>query len=260
MALTHRTGFVVSQDHPLPDAVEFAAEHGFEFVEVKMQGVTDRAALESAPAAFGERLDEYDVDLLVHLPYQLDIGSPHPYVREGSVDELEACLECAGALGAEKATVHAESRAWIGGDRRENVLESIDRLDGTAAEFGVELCAENPLRGTVPIHDFDAVFDATDVSMTLDTGHARCDGLSSEEIAAFVAGNAGRISHVHLNDTLGESDDHLPFGAGTVDFPRVLEALPDDWNGTLSLEIASADREYLTVSKRRLDRTLGRTN
>jgi sugar phosphate isomerase/epimerase len=92
--------------------------------------------------------------------------------------------------------------------------------------------------------------------MTLDTGHARVSGLDSAEIASFVGEHADRISHFHLNDTRGPSDEHLPFGAGTIDFEVIFDALPDDWEGTMSLEVFTLDFDYIGASKERLDALL----
>lgn len=256
MRLDPRLGFVSAYMHPLFEAIRFAGEQDFDYIEVKMNGEADRATFEREEDRLCRELNDADLDLLVHLPYQLDIGSPHGHVREGSCREIEACLEQAAVLDAEKAVIHAESRAWLGAGRRENVFDSLVRLDSVAADLGIELCAENPLRGTVPIDEFDDLFDATDISMTLDTGHARCDGLSSVEIADFVAEHGHRISHMHLNDTQGESDDHLPFGEGTIDFAAIFEALPTGWAGTLSLEIKADGFEPIGESKPRLERAL----
>ncbi|WP_114579287.1 sugar phosphate isomerase/epimerase [Saliphagus sp. LR7] len=249
-------GFVVSHQHSVTEAIPFAGTEGFDHVEIKMHGGANRKRLERSEDELTGLLEAADLSLLVHLPYQLDIGSPHEHVQAGSVRELEACLERAAALGGSKAVVHAESRAWLGDDLAANVLDSIDHLQGYAADLGVELCAENPLRGTIPIGDFDDLFEATAASMTLDTGHARCDGLDSTEIAAFVAEHGERISHVHLNDTHGESDDHLPFGDGTIDFAAIFEAFGDDWDGTVSLEVKTSEFEDIARSRQRLERLL----
>lgn len=255
MQLDPSLGFVAAHMHPLFDAIAFADEQGFDHLEVKMNGEADRETFEREHDRLRRELDETGLDLLVHLPYQLDIGSPYEHVREGSCREIEACLEQAAALGAEKAVIHAESRTWLGDGLRDNVFNSLRRLDEVAADLDIELCAENPLRGTVPIDEFEDLFDATDLSMTLDTGHARCDGLSSTEIADFVTEHGNRISHMHLNDTQGESDDHLPFGEGTVDFRAIFAALPDGWDDTLSLEIKD-DFASIRESKPRLERAL----
>jgi sugar phosphate isomerase/epimerase len=48
-----------------------------------------------------------------------------------------------------------------------------------------------------------------------------------------------------------------PFDEGTVDFEGILAALPDDWDGTLSLEIKSDGFEVIGQSKPRLERARG---
>lgn len=249
-------GFVVSHQHSVTDAIQFADMEGFDHIEIKMHGDANRKRLERSEDELMSLIAAANLSLLVHLPYQLDIGSPHGHVRNGSVRELEECLECAAAMGTRKAVVHAESRAWLGDDLAANVFDSIDHLQRYATDLGVELCVENPLRGTVPIDDFDGLLEAVETSMTLDTGHARCDGLDSTEIAAFVAKHRERISHVHLNDTRGESDDHLPFGDGTIDFAAIFEAFGEDWDGTVSLEVKTTELKDIARSRQRLERLL----
>jgi len=65
------------------------------------------------------------------------------------------------------------------------------------------------------------------------------------------------LSHVHLNDTRGPTDEHLPFGAGTVGFGSIFGALPDDWEGTATLEINTRDYDYIEISVHKLDELLG---
>ncbi|WP_254663382.1 sugar phosphate isomerase/epimerase [Haladaptatus sp. W1] len=163
-------------------------------------------------------------------------------------------------FGATKGVVHASSSAWKPAcDAEEigsNVVESVNALDEFARERDFELCVENIPDGWFSVHDFDGLFAETDASMTLDTGHARMDGLDSGDIAAFVERHGDRISHFHLNDTRRAKDEHLPFGAGTLDFRAIFDALPDDWEGTLSLEVFTLDYGYIETSKAYLDELL----
>jgi sugar phosphate isomerase/epimerase len=61
-----------------------------------------------------------------------------------------------------------------------------------------------------------------------------------------------RLSHVHLSDNRGgESDLHLPLGAGTIDWKNVVRMLKRaGWDGTVTLEVFSREREYLLMSRR----------
>ncbi|SEO98424.1 Sugar phosphate isomerase/epimerase [Halogranum amylolyticum] len=252
-----RIGFVTQMGMSHETVFEVAADHGFDFVEVMMDGADERTRLAARSDEFRSSLTTHDLDLLVHLPFGgVDLGSPFEHVRAGSVRELAAAVDTAATLGAEKAVVHpttgAWSPAWDARGLRENVVDSLRTLDEHASEAGVELCAENVPRSVFRTHEFSELLRETDVSMTLDTGHARMDGRDSAGIAAFAERFGDRIGHLHLNDTRQAKDEHLPFGAGDIDFPAVFDALGDDWTGTLSLEVFTHDVDYLGVSKRRL--------
>jgi sugar phosphate isomerase/epimerase len=255
-----RLGFVTQREMGTADALAAAERLGFDYVELLMDGDDHRTALATRRETLADGLSRHGLDLAVHLPFPLDVGSPHEHARRGAVAELEACLETAGDLGAEKAVVHPTSEAWsMAWDResvRPNVIESMATLDERARERGVELCAENIFDSAYTIETIDGLLRETDVSMTLDTGHARITGWTAAETAAFVAEHADRVSHVHLNDNRVERDEHLLFGSGTIDFETLLGGFPDDWAGTLSLEVFTDSFDDVAVSKERLDALL----
>ncbi|UPV73712.1 sugar phosphate isomerase/epimerase [Halorussus limi] len=250
-------GFVTQLGMDYETAFDVAAEADFDFVELLMDGDHERRSLD--PDAVREAAAERDLDLLVHLPFALDVGSAYEHVREGAVRELVAAAETAAEMGALKGVAHANSKAWSPAwdatDLREIVLESVREVDAETPD-GFEVCFENIPRGAFSTGNFQDLFADTDAAMTLDTGHARVDGLDSAATAKFVARHADRISHFHLNDTRKAQDEHLPFGAGTIDFEQVLGALPDDWSGTLSLEVFTLDYGYIGVSKKYLNDVL----
>ncbi|WP_137286857.1 sugar phosphate isomerase/epimerase family protein [Halorussus salinisoli] len=251
------TGFVtqIGMDHET--AFDAAEEFGFDYVELLMDGDYERREFD--PAAVREAAAARDLDLMVHLPFALDVGSTYEHVREGAIRELVAAAETAAEMGAEKGVAHADSKAWRpawdDADLREVVLASVREVDAeTPDDF--EVCFENIPRGVFSTQNFPDLFAETDAAMTLDTGHARVDGLDSAEMAAFVGDHGDRISHFHLNDTRKPRDEHLPFGSGTLDFERILSALPEGWNGTLSLEVFTLEYGYIGVSKEYLDDVL----
>lgn len=250
-------GFVtqIGMDHET--AFDAAAEYGFDYVELMMDADYERRNVD--PAAVRDAAAERDLDLLVHLPFALDVGSAYEHVREGAIRELVAAMETAAAMGARKGVAHANSKAWGPAwddeDLQALVLDSVRKLDAESPD-GFEVCFENIPRGAFSTSDFPELFAETDASMTFDTGHARVDGYDSRGMARFTGEHADRISHFHLNDTRKARDEHLPFGSGTIDFEEVLGALPEDWSGTLSLEIFTPDYGYVGVSKEYLDDVL----
>jgi sugar phosphate isomerase/epimerase len=250
-----RTGFVTQVGMEYERAFAVGADLGLDYVELMLDGANAYRNLD--PAAVRSAATEHDLDLAVHLPFTLDVGSPHDHVREGARRELEAAIDAAAAFDAEKAVVHAGSNAWQpawdGETVRANVVDTLAALSSFGDERDVELCVENVPGNWFGLDDFDRLFAETGASMTLDTGHARIAGLDSAETAAFVADHADRISHFHLNDTRRPRDEHLPFGSGTIDFAEIFGALPDDWTGTLSLEVFTLEYDYLETSVRHLD-------
>ncbi|MFB6295182.1 MAG: sugar phosphate isomerase/epimerase family protein [Candidatus Nanohaloarchaea archaeon] len=255
-----RNGFVTQAGMDAEAAVQKAGEFGFYFVEVMMDGDNRREALAQRSDRLRTVLDEEDVSLFVHLPFTVDIGSPHEHVRHGSVEEIRACIETAAAIGVEKAVLHASSEAWsaVWGEEemRRRILDGVRELDGAAVDHGVEICVENVPGGFFTVHDFPELFEETEAAMCLDTGHARIDGMDGDDLGTFVAEHADRISHVHLNDTRQERDEHVPFGAGNFDFEPVFQQLRDGWTGTLSLEVFTPNWDYIEMSKRQLDKMI----
>jgi sugar phosphate isomerase/epimerase len=255
-----RIGFVTQIDLSLEEQLERAGAADFDYVEIMLDGPTNRETLAERGNEIESWLADAGLDLLVHLPFPTDVGSPHEHVRAGAVEEQKACIAAAADLGAEKGVLHPESAAWgVAWDEeavRGHIDASVQELTEYGAERGFEVCAENLFDNQYEIDTMDRLLAETEASMTLDTGHARITGYDENEVADFVAAHADRVCHVHLNDTRFAADEHLPYGVGNLDFERILGAFPADWDGTLSLEINVADFDHVVASKDRLAETL----
>lgn len=258
-----RTGFV-TQTHTgavsWQQAIRDGEAFGFDFVELYMDGATERANLAANEVA--SAVAEAGLDLLVHLPFvDLEIGSPRAPVREGSVTELRGCIETAAEMGADKAVLHAGTSArppeWELAAVAPALLASVRELRRFGADRGVEVCVENLPGVPLTVHHFDRVFADTAASMTFDTGHARVDGMDAGEMADFLCEHGDRVSHVHVNDSREAADEHVPVGSGTLDFETALEPLRKGWTGTVSAEVYTFDSDYLELSKRKLDEFIG---
>ena len=261
-----RTGFVSFDRRPYDESIATAAELGFDYVEIMMDGDSHRDVLEAERESVVEALDAGGVDALVHFPFPMLIGSPHTHQREGAIEEMKRCIDAAAGVGAEKGVMHPDSYGWVrvwDGDEVDPIMvEAVRELDEYAAERGLEVCVENLFQGYLDIYEFDLLFENTDVSMTLDTGHAAIVDMDESEMATFVDEHRDRVSHLHLNDTrhldvgYRSKDEHLPLGYGTIDFETILEPLLTDWDGTVSIELDTPNFEYLRASKRRLESIL----
>ncbi len=258
--MTIRQGFVVEGGVDVDDAFGFAVEHGFEYVELSMEGQFARSRVDADEVR--ETADAHDLALVVHLPFSLDPGSPHGHVRDGACRELEASIDAAVAFGAEKGVFHATSRAnperWDVDDVRASIYDSVRRVDDYARERGFETCVENLKTPFFDAGDFPDLFERTDAVACLDTGHAHVTGQSLAEQADLMRAHGDRISHVHLNETRREEiDEHLPVGLGKLDFDALATAMREtDWSGTCTHEIFSFGHDYAVYGKSAFDRLL----
>lgn len=253
--MTLRLGYVTQTTMEYEDAIPAAAAMDLDYVELLMDGHHARHRIAGETDAIASLAGEVGVDLLVHLPFKLDIGSPLAGVREGARQELAATLETAAAFDAEKAVVHAASDAWRPAWSREDVqpriLDSIRHLDDVAADHGIELCVENIPDEWFGLAAFDRLFAETDASITFDTGHAAIEGYDAADQRAFLDEHADRVSHVHLNDTRGSEDEHVPLGAGRLDFGSILGPLE---TATLSVEVFTYGYDYVGLSAQHVRR------
>jgi len=251
------TGLVTHLERDTHEEIQFVAEEGLDYLEVTTDGDNHCEALAGGRGdELRGRLEEHDLDMLVHLPFPLDIGSPHEAVREGAIEEHREVLRTVADLGARRAVLHPEASAlsiWEDDEIRANIDRAVRELAAFGADRGVEVCPENLFDNHYTLENIEGLLAATDADLTLDTGHARVAGFDGAETAAFVREHRDRISHVHLNDTRGPEDEHLPFGAGDVDFAAIFDAFGEDWTGTLSLEVLTPSFEYLRHSTRALE-------
>jgi sugar phosphate isomerase/epimerase len=255
-----RQGFTVEGYEGDADPFAFAADRGFDFVELNAEHEFERGRVD--PDAVAARLDDRGLDAVVHLPYRLDLGSPHEHVRDGACRELEAAIDTAAAMNAEKAVVHAESRvhadSWDSEEIRAGIYDSLRRLDAYGRERGVEVCAENLKSQFFDAGDFPDLIERTDAALCLDTGHAYATGQDAARQARLLREHGDRVSHIHLNDTrLTDDDEHLPVGIGRIDFGALADAIRETgWRGTCTHEVFSFGVDYAAHGKDAFDRLL----
>jgi sugar phosphate isomerase/epimerase len=228
-------------------------------VEVLLDGPYARERIADRRESMRSTLADADVSLVVHLPFSVDPGSPFTPVREGAVAELTAGMDLAADLGAEKVVFHPSSDAWELGwtetECREFIHESLDELLPAASERGLEPCVENVVSSYYDATTFPELLRRyPDASMTFDTSHALLAGMNESEMAEFCREHARRIGHLHLVDTRGGDDEHLPVGMGRIDFATAFAGLAEaGWSGTATLEIGTEDYDTIALGKRHVD-------
>jgi sugar phosphate isomerase/epimerase len=247
-----------AMNHPRSDVIEeilWMAEMGLEFVDLTLEPPA-AASWQVNPKAIRAALDRTGLHVVGHTAYYLPIASPMEALRQAAVAELRRCLEIFGEIGVAWMNLHADRHApmhdrefYLQQDRR-----SLEELLPTARQCGVGLMLEN-LPG-----DFNTAAQLAplldpfpEIGLHLDIGHANLlvtENTTEELLQAY----GPRLRHVHLHDNKGGSADlHLPLGTGTVDVEQHVRSLKQcGYNGTITLEVFSPDRHYLSYSRDRL--------
>jgi len=96
-----------------------------------------------------------------------------------------------------------------------------------------------------------------DLEIHLDVGHCNL-GNHRNLTEEFFGKLGGKIIHVHFSDNKGRNDDHLPLGCGNIEWGRTVEVMKRfGYDGTITLEVFSYDRDYLLLSRDKLKRWWG---
>jgi len=98
-------------------------------------------------------------------------------------------------------------------------------------------------RSIAQIQHFKDLCDMPRLGMLLDAAHAnihvRSDGVEGESgVGDYVRALPLEVVEVHFSDNHGETDEHLPVGAGNLDLAAVMGALSDTgFCGQLTVEV-----------------------
>jgi sugar phosphate isomerase/epimerase len=247
---------------PVLEEVEALAELGFDYLELAMDPPqAHHKILNQQKDAIRSALERCNMGLVCHLPTFLSTADLTDSLREASLSEVLESLEVAAHLNSLKVVLHP---SYISGlsllvmdQARDRAWRSLEATVEKADQLGLSLCLENMFPATnslVEPEHFVPVFEAfPSLKMTLDTGHAHIQSKGSKRALHFIERFGNRIEHIHANDNFGKEDNHLPIGAGTVDFPRITKALKKiGYDGTITLEVFSRDRDYLKISQEKL--------
>ena len=176
--------------------------------------------------------------LWLHAPFaELSPCSIDPLVRATALHRFRQTIETAQALGVTRLVVHGgfiplvyfpewfvEQSVLFWRELLADVPEDMVLAVENVMEPGPELLVEIA-RGV----------DDPRLGLCLDVGHANTV-VSKTPPADWLAPMLPDLRHVHLHDNHGALDEHLPLGAGTIDFAPILAALAAHPDITITLE------------------------
>jgi sugar phosphate isomerase/epimerase len=168
-----------------------------------------------------ELLENFSARFTIHAPCRsVNIASLLEPIRRASVEVVGQAFGIARDLGAD-VVVHPGYFAWAEERPRaeQRFRQSLADLTTIAEEYGIRFFVEN-------MGDWEYFFLKTpdeipligDAGFALDVGHAHQNRCLEQFLTC-------RIGHFHLHDNDGTGDTHSAVGEGTIDFPKVMDAV-----------------------------------
>jgi len=256
-------GAVNSPLRPILDEIKAIADLKFDYLELAMDPpYCDARNLRRQKRDILRSLKEYDLRLIFHLPTFLSTADLTDRIRKASIQETLASLEVAAEMKPLKVVLHPSYMMGLATFApelaRAHAMESLEIIVGKAQALGLRLCLENMFPRTRwlinPEEFVDILAKFPTLNLLLDVGHAHLEDAGGKKCLRFIEMFPDRLKHLHVSDNFGKEDQHLPIGAGIIDFSKVVKALKGiGYNDTVTLEVFSRDREYLKISKRKME-------
>ncbi|MDF2939097.1 MAG: endonuclease [Paenibacillaceae bacterium] len=210
----------------LEDNLELCRRLDLDFVEVNM----NLPVCNPEATGHGELLRlkrQYGVDLTVHLPEELDLGSIHGSIRQGHVQRCREAIDWASRAEIGLLNLHLnpgiyftlpDRKVWIYEAHQEtflaNLAASYSELYSYAKEKSVLLCIENACNFHLPFirNALDRLAAFEEFTLTWDVGHDAKTGFAEGPVFAAYP---ERLKHMHLHDFDGKQD-HARLYTGLV--------------------------------------------
>ena len=181
----------------------------------------------------------------VHAPYgDLNLATLNDPIWRESIRQIEVCIAGAADL-TDRVTIHpgylSPAGKLLPGKVWDLQKEALRRIGKCAVEHGVLACLENMIsQKEFLCRDVGELMGMAEgiegIGLTFDFGHANTLG-KVNEFLSFV----GQANHVHIHDNHGVSDEHLPLGAGTIDWKKVGKTIAARYNGIIVVEGRSVE-------------------
>jgi len=185
---------------------------------------------------------------------------PHP-TTDACMQSLRSAIELCAALGAGLVVVHIPFDLGLlcpDADRDYDTFYAKDKsvieaILPKARSRGVRLALENgrSQRQMDHVMGLVASLDDPSVGICVDTGHAALGDLGP---ANAIRQTGRHLITTHLQDNLGQRDDHLPPGSGHINWADVFVALREvGFEGVMMLELTDSPhgRPYDQPSEQR---------
>ena len=246
-----KIGFPPDPRKDILEEIKWIGENGFDFVDLFLEegrNTPDKIDLLKVK----KLLSQYNLSTVGHLCWNFPLGSSVKTFRDASVIEAERYFKVFSKLNVKYVTVHSNWSAYFSDDQLINFqVETLKRMVKLANKYKLKLMYEPVGNSKDNIKTVEMVLSKVKgLFFHLDIGHANLVEGAEEYIKKF----RKKLVHVHMHDNFGEEDLHLPLGAGSVDWRSVIKTLRKYYDGTITLEVFSSDRDYVLLSKQKLEK------
>lgn len=247
---------------PVIKELETIAKLGFDYMELAMDPPQAHSRkVHRQKEELLRTLEDCKMGLICHLPAFVYTADLTASIREASLKEVVESIDVAADLRPLKVILHPSYIVGLGifvsDQARQYAIRSLEDVVERADHLGVVLCIENMFLRSHWLSDPEDFVDIFErfptLLLTLDTGHAHINTEGEKKIIEFIERFSDRIHHIHANDNFGKEDNHLPIGAGTIDFSKIIKALKGiGYDETITLEVFSQDKDYLKISREKI--------
>lgn len=242
------------------DEISWIGRQGFDFVDLTF----------GPPAADLDKLDgdsvrnvleEHELAVVAQAPPHLPLSSPHGTLRHDALGELRRCVQMAHRIGSTTLTAEFTypDKSFHIDDVVAWYAEVLGPLCKEAAEVGVSVLLANTLNGGS--HQLNYILSIMErvptLRLQLSSSHANLEpGL--DHFDEYLKRFGRRLMHIHLSDNEGTGNQHLPLGCAprsAVNWPqRIRQIKQSGYDGTITLEVFSPERDYLLLSRNLLQK------
>jgi sugar phosphate isomerase/epimerase len=206
-------------------------------------------------------LKKYKMFAIGHTSWWIELGSQYEPVRQGWLVECKKIIRLCNELGIKLLNFHSHSRGTYISDKNgkkivlNNFVKSLRELVEYGRRYNVEIMLENAAeKGEITeLKDLKYIVDRVPgLKIHLDVGHAFIYG-GMKNIENCIKTFKNKIVHIHMHDNHGKTDEHLPIGAGSIDYKKVIKLLKDiKYNKTITFEVFSKDLDLLESSMKKV--------
>ena len=251
-----KLGMMNNPANDIYQEIKFAGENKFDFLDLTIE--PPRAQIEDIDLKKILFLcQKYKLGIIGHTNFYLPWASPVKRLKEASIQELTEHFKLFNKLGVKFVSLHSH---WYqpnstGEEIVERIVESLIKLVEIAKQYDLKIMLEHQPTGFLKTPESLApIFSKVkDLLFHLDVGHAQVAGGDKNLAEEFLSRFNDKLAHVHFSDNKGKNDDHLPIGAGIIDWEDAVKQLKiNHYDKTITLEVFTKDRSYLLSSKEKI--------